>query len=146
MHLLLYVCMQNSKNGLHCAFNIQLHQSQITHNTRTLWNKIMSVQFGKQLNIGIGIGHLILHNRQLELTFLMLAVYCLIAIFSTVLSKPKNDFISKLASCSKHVQWGLSGWTYKPHLIVTTCHQMQNKIKRYSSPILVIERWAPYTL
>ena len=48
------VCVQNSKNGLHCAFNIQLHQLQITHNTRTLWNKIMSVQFGKQLNIGIG--------------------------------------------------------------------------------------------
>ena len=45
-------------------------------------------------------------------TFLILAVYCLIAIFSTVLSKPKNDLISRLASCSKHVQCGLSGWTY----------------------------------
>ena len=56
-------------------------------------------------------------------TFLILTVYCLIAIFSTVLSKPKNDFISRLASCSKHVQCGLSGCTYTQptsHLSVST--------------------------
>jgi len=41
-HWLLYECVQNSKHGLHCGFNIQLHQSQIKHNTRTLWKKIMS--------------------------------------------------------------------------------------------------------
>ena len=54
MHLLLYMCVQNSNNGLHCAFNIQLHQSQITHNTNTVEQNNVTVQFGKQLNIRIG--------------------------------------------------------------------------------------------
>ena len=37
------VCVRAKlQNGLHCAFNIQLHQSEIKHNKQTLWNKIMS--------------------------------------------------------------------------------------------------------
>jgi len=31
------------------------------------------------------------------------------AIFSTLASKPKNDFISRKALCSKHVHKALSG-------------------------------------
>lgn len=50
-------------------------------------------------------------KSQDRLTFLMLLVYCFIAIFSTVLSKPKKDLISKLADCSKQVQSSFSGWT-----------------------------------
>lgn len=50
-------------------------------------------------------------KSQETLTFLMLLVYCFIAIFSTVLSKPKKDLISKLADCSKQVQSSFSGWT-----------------------------------
>ena len=45
-------------------------------------------------------------------TFLILLAYCFIAIFSTVLSKPKNDLMSRLAVCSKHVQSSFSGWTW----------------------------------
>lgn len=43
-------------------------------------------------------------------TFLILLAYCFMAIFSTVLSKPKNDLMSRLADCSKHVQSSFSGW------------------------------------
>lgn len=43
----------------------------------------------------------------------MLLAYCFIAIFSAVVSKPKKDFISRLAVCSKHVQSSFSGWTYE---------------------------------
>lgn len=50
------------------------------------------------------------------LTFLILAEYCFIAIFSTEDSNPKNDFISISAVCSKHVQLGFSGWTYDNHV------------------------------
>lgn len=46
-------------------------------------------------------------------TFLILLVYCFMAIFSTVLSKPKKDFISRLADCSKQVQSSLSGCTWR---------------------------------
>lgn len=42
-------------------------------------------------------------------TFLILLAYCFIAIFSTVLSKPKKDLMSRLAVCSKHVQSSFSG-------------------------------------
>ena len=42
-------------------------------------------------------------------TFLMLVAYCFMAIFSTVLSKPKKDLMSRLADCSKHVQSSFSG-------------------------------------
>ena len=48
-------------------------------------------------------------KSQAGLTFFMLLVYCFIAIFSTVLSKPKKDLISKLADCSKQVQSSFSG-------------------------------------
>lgn len=46
-------------------------------------------------------------------TFLMLAAYCFMAIFSAVLSNPKNDLMSILADCSKQVQSSFSGWTWK---------------------------------
>lgn len=44
-------------------------------------------------------------------TFLILLAYCFMAIFSTVLSKPKKDLMSRLAVCSKHVHSSFSGWT-----------------------------------
>ena len=44
------------------------------------------------------------------------------ASFSTAASKPKNDLISRLASCSKQVQSGLSGWTCKPENKHTHTH------------------------
>lgn len=54
-------------------------------------------------------------------TFLILLAYCFIAIFSTVLSKPKKDLMSRLAVCSKHVQSSFSGWTcvnaHKHHVL-----------------------------
>lgn len=43
----------------------------------------------------------------------MLAAYCFMAIFSAVLSNPKNDLMSILADCSKQVQSSFSGWTCK---------------------------------
>jgi len=48
------MCVQKNKHGLHCVFNIQLLHSQIKQHKYTL--EKMSVQFVKQLNIGIGIG------------------------------------------------------------------------------------------
>ena len=58
--------------------------------------------------------HLPPHDRRsLPLTLLTLAVYCLMAIFSKALSKPKKDRISSEADCSKHVQSSFSGWTWK---------------------------------
>lgn len=50
-------------------------------------------------------------NIQRTHTFLILLAYCFMAIFSTVLSKPKKDLMSRLAVCSKHVQSSFSGWT-----------------------------------
>jgi len=44
-----------------------------------------------------------------HLTRLMLDVYCFMAIFSTVLSKPKKDLMSRDADCSKHVHSSFSG-------------------------------------
>lgn len=49
-----------------------------------------------------------------SLTFLTLAVYCFMAIFSKALSKPKKDRMSSEADCSKQVQSSFSGWTWKP--------------------------------
>lgn len=43
----------------------------------------------------------------------MLSPYCFIASFSMLLSKPKKNFMSTLAFCSKHVQSEFSGWTWK---------------------------------
>lgn len=48
-------------------------------------------------------------SLSIMVTFLMLLAYCFMAIFSTVLSKPKKDLMSKLADCSKHVQSSFSG-------------------------------------
>ena len=49
------------------------------------------------------------HLRYFYFTFFILAAYCFMATFSTEDSKPKNDLISIVADCSKHVQSGLSG-------------------------------------
>ena len=58
--------------------------------------------------------HLPPHDRRNPLfTLLTLAVYCLMAIFSKALSKPKKDRMSSEADCSKHVQSSFSGWTWK---------------------------------
>lgn len=48
-------------------------------------------------------------GRATQGTFLMLLAYCFMAIFSAVLSKPKKDFMSRLAVCSKQVQSSFSG-------------------------------------
>ncbi len=74
-----------------------------------------------------------------NLTFLMFAVYCFIAIFSTVLSKPKKDLISRLASCSKQVHAGLSGCTYNTSIqiasFVTTKYIVMHRAERgFQSP------------
>lgn len=45
-------------------------------------------------------------------TFEMFWEYCFMAIFSTVLSNPKKDLMSRVAVCSKHVQSLFSGWTW----------------------------------
>lgn len=50
-------------------------------------------------------------QREAGLTRLMFEVYCFMAIFSTVLSKPKNDLMSRDADCSKQVHSSFSGWT-----------------------------------
>jgi len=72
----------------------------------------------------------------MKLTFLMLAAYCFMAIFSTLDSKPKNDFISIVADCSKQVQFGLSGCTcvekgHKVMAINTTPHQPDCKPNKF---------------
>lgn len=60
-------------------------------------------------------------------TFLMLLAYCFIAIFSTVLSKPKKDLMSRLADCSKHVQSSFSGWTWKMWEHTVSCCTREQK-------------------
>lgn len=63
-------------------------------------------------------------GRQDARTFLMLLAYCFIAIFSTVLSKPKKDLMSRLALCSKQVHSSFSGWTCgNTPTPVTACKQ-----------------------
>ena len=52
------------------------------------------------------------------------------ASFSTAASKPKNDLISRLASCSKQVQSGLSGWTCKPENKHTHTHTRRQNLSK----------------
>lgn len=54
-----------------------------------------------------------LSTAKMHFTFLIFAAYCFMAIFSTMFSKLKKDFISRLALCSKHVQSEFSGCTWK---------------------------------
>ena len=57
--------------------------------------------------------HLPATAGSVSLTLLTLAVYCFMAIFSNVLSKPKKERTSREADCSKQVQSSFSGWTCK---------------------------------
>ena len=69
-------------------------------------------------------GNVLLICLQTKRTFLMLLAYCFIAIFSEEFSKPKNDLMSRLAVCSKHVHSSFSGWTWshRQHKVMNLTH------------------------